>query len=136
MHATYDAFCKLERSITEFEITEQHLNLLRNAHVSWAATEFGAPEINPKRPYGNSNVPEDVAELVVPGFVGWGYEARETYVNINERDLTRLHVETAIALQIILRIGEFRTGRFRRSSWYGEWKPDGATPTKSEDTNE
>ena len=39
-----------------FEVKEEHLKLLRNMSVEWNNGEFGAPEINPKRPYGNGGV--------------------------------------------------------------------------------
>jgi len=39
-----------------FELTEQHLKLIRRMTVRYNDyCEFGAPEIDPKRPYGNSS---------------------------------------------------------------------------------
>jgi hypothetical protein len=39
----------------------------------------------------------------------------------------RLHVETAIALQIALATGEFRTGRYVRDKWdFSGWRRDEA----------
>lgn len=41
--------------------------------------------------------------------------------------LVRLHVETAIALQIGLATGEFRSGRYMRGNdWDGNWTRDEA----------
>ena len=56
----------------EFNLHEDHLTLLRNFYVSWQWCEFGAPEINPKRPYGNSDVLEDIRELL-------GFEVGDVY---------------------------------------------------------
>ena len=49
-----------------FEVTLDHIKLLRRMYVSWNDCEYGAPEINPKRPYGNSSVALDIAEIL-----GW-----------------------------------------------------------------
>lgn len=49
---------------TRFELTRDHLKLLRNAYVGWHDCETGAPRIDPKRPYGNQRVALDVAEIL------------------------------------------------------------------------
>ena len=55
---------------TEFTVTEGHLKLLRHTcDIYWDPGEgYGAPAINPKKPYGNSAVPQDVANILqAPG---------------------------------------------------------------------
>jgi hypothetical protein len=118
--------------VGRFIVTEEHLRLLRRAYVSWDAGEFGAPGINPKRPYGNSNVFADMAEILdSPGSERMDADEEER-MNTDE-ELTpdaewrylRLHVETAIALQIGLATGEFRAGRYvRGNEWHNSWKRD------------
>src|SRR5260370_27528521 len=51
---------------TEFTVTEDHLKLLRHtSDLYWDPGEgYGAPFINPKKPYGTSNVLQDVTEIV------------------------------------------------------------------------
>ena len=49
---------------TIFEVTENHLKLLRMMYVEWNDGEFGAPTISCKRPFGNSDVIQDVAEIL------------------------------------------------------------------------
>lgn len=114
--------------IKRFTVTDDHLRLLRRAYVSWDSGEFGAPGINPKRPYGNSNVYGDIAEIL--GLVNreWQDEVEEDWPPPElEWRFLRLHVETAIALQIGLATGEFRTGRYvRRNEWDSTWKRDEA----------
>jgi hypothetical protein len=111
-----------------FTVTDEHLRLLRRAHVSWDETEFGAPGINPKRPYGNSNVYGDIAEIlgVVDG--EWQDEVEDDWPPPElEWRFLRLHVETAIALQIGLATGEFRAGRYVcGNEWDSTWKCDEA----------
>src|SRR5258708_12078159 len=52
----------------EFTVTEDHLKLLRHlcdGGLYWDPGEgYGAPFLNPKQPYGNSDVPTDVAQIV------------------------------------------------------------------------
>ena len=52
------------RDTRRFTVTDEHLRLLRRAHVTWVDAEFGAPEIDGKRPYGNSDVYSDIAEIL------------------------------------------------------------------------
>jgi hypothetical protein len=115
------------RGSKRFTVTDEHLRLLRRAHVCWDEAEFGAPGINPKRPYGNSNVYGDIAEIL--GLVDgeWQDEVEEDWPPPElEWRFLRLHVETAIALQIGLATGEFRAGRYvRGNDWDSTWKRDG-----------
>lgn len=99
--------------VTEFTVTHEHLRLLRNAHVFWDEAEFGAPSIDPKRPYGNSNVYRDIAEILDVPESEWEHEGQYWSLD-NEWRFLRLHVETAIALQIALATGEFRAGHYVR----------------------
>ena len=124
----------------EFTVTEDHLKLLRHARMYWQGGEGdGEPAIDWKRPYGNSNVPEDIAEILgvpdsdwewieervtpVPGFPAAEPERfRQLRDGVEDR-LLRVHVETGIALQIALVTGEFRPGRYRRAD-RRDWRRD------------
>lgn len=109
------------RETRRFTVTDEHLRLLRRADVSWDDTEFGAPEINCKRPYGNSNVYADIAEILEIPEDEWS-DDMEPFPEATWRFL-RLHVETGVALQIALATGEFRPGRYvRASGWENTWK--------------
>ena len=110
------------RSVTEFTVTEEHLKLLRRACVSWDDCEFGAPEIDCKRPYGNSDVYSDIAEILGIPEDDWSDEDMGVLPEAEWRFL-RLHVETAIALQIALATGEFRAGPYVRGSEHDTWRP-------------
>jgi hypothetical protein len=101
------------RRVKEFTVTDEHLRLLRNAHVFWDEAEFGAPSIDPKRPYGNSNVHRDIAEILDVPESEWEDEGQGWSPDTKWRFL-RLHAETAIALQIALATGEFRADRYVR----------------------
>jgi hypothetical protein len=110
------------RDTRRFTVTDEHLRLLRRAHVTWVDAEFGAPEIDCKRPYGNSDVYSDIAEILEIPEDEWFEEDIEPFPEAEWRFL-RLHVETAVVLQIALATGEFRPGRYvREEAWGGTWK--------------
>jgi hypothetical protein len=114
--------------VSEFTVTDEHLRLLRHAYVWWEAGEFlGAPSIDSKRPYGNSNIYRDIAEILDVPETEWADEELNPSTDAEWRFL-RLHVETAIALQIALATGEFRTGRYVRDDEWGSdrWRRDEA----------
>ena len=48
-----------------FEIKEEHLKLVRRMVIRYDdSCEFGAPSVDPKRPYGNSDVYKDIARII------------------------------------------------------------------------
>lgn len=103
-----------------FELTEEHLALLGRAYVRWEDCETGAPAIDCKRPYGNSYVAGDVAEIL-----GWEIADSEDGLTSEQEDRAlALHGETLTALQIILTARDFRPGvylkrdQYDARSWY------------------
>lgn len=99
----------------QFELKPEHLKLLGHAYTNWQDCETGAPEIDPKRPYGNSDVPDDVGEIL-----GWnkeGNDGEEESLSRHQREVAiDLHRETEIALQIIL--SEVSKGRKVKTGIY------------------
>lgn len=105
--------------VKRFTLTAEHVSLLRRAYVGWQHTETGAPEIDPKRPYGNSYVAGDVIEILgwpEPPLVDDEREGPE-WEAIEDRALT-LHRETAVALQIVLSLGSFEPGEYERTEQF------------------
>jgi hypothetical protein len=75
----------------QFHLTEDHLKLLRHVQISWCGDEFGAPTIDPKRPYGNSDVYEDMREIL------------NNYPDdLTDEELRQLHEELRYALEIVV----------------------------------
>ena len=114
----------------EFTVTEHHLKLLRHlcdGGMYWNPGEgYGAPYFGPKKPYGNSDVPRDVAEIVGAPDSDWESDEwgdRGLRAEAEDRYL-RLHVEAGIALKIALATGEFRTGHYTRTGWSNDWMRD------------
>lgn len=125
---------------TTFVMTENHLKLLQRMNVGWQDCEFGAPEIDPKRPYGNSDVVQDIVEIIGCtelregvfefDFAGkkWLLKGEDKY-NIEfvgpEDDklyklLEKLHKETETALQVCLSTKSFKVGKYQEKD-YGDW---------------
>jgi hypothetical protein len=110
------------RDTRRFTVTDEHLRLLRRAYVTWTNAEFGAPEIDCKRPYGNSDVYSDIAEILGIPEDEWSDEDMGVLPEAEWRFL-RLHVETGLVLQIALATGEFRPGNYvREDRWDDTWK--------------
>jgi len=133
---------KKREDLTQFEIKEEHLKLLKEMNVGWNDCEFGAPEIDPKRPYGNSGGVDDVARVI--GFkknkdtVEFDKEDAKDYGNLKEyfeeADWTEksydylynLHKDMEIVLQIVLSTLSFKEGKYKRKDTYSsEWEVTG-----------
>jgi hypothetical protein len=99
--------------VRRFRLMPEHVTLLRAANVRWEVGETGAPAIDSKRPYGNSDVELDVARLL-------GWELVETR---GGEELTRQQDANARAVH-----RETETGEYVAESDYGrDWQraPDG-----------
>jgi len=92
---------QIERTVV-FTITENHLNLLKRLNVEWYDCEFGAPCIDPKRPYGNSNVESDIYEMT----------------KMKGDKALFIHKEMQIVLQIIFATGLIETGDYEKQDQY------------------
>lgn len=95
-----------------FELKSEHIKLLQNAYIRWDDCETGAPAIDPKRPYGNSSVGYDVAELL--GI----FQGREELTEKQDLFCIEIHMETLYALQIILCTGKFEPGLYVQGEGY------------------
>ena len=103
-----------------FELTEEHIKLLRNAYVKFYDAEYGAPAVDCKRPYGNSSVEYDMAEIL--GIVPEGDEEEDELSEDQMTMLAALHRQTATALQIILATGSFEPGTYVLEGYGTNWK--------------
>lgn len=78
----------------DFTITADHLRLIAEVSLGWyKAVDVDDPD------------------------------AWDTYLTANGPRFRRPHIETVLALQIICRTGQYRTGRFRRASIFDRWRP-------------
>lgn len=101
-----------------FTITEDHIKLIQHLEIIWWDCEFGAPAVDPKRPYGNSDVEEDIAHIL-------GWELLTTEQNIEARiEANKLHKELKQVLQIVLCTKSFQPGKYVKENDYSDksWK--------------
>lgn len=108
---------------TKLTITENHLKLLNRMNVDWCGDEFGAPSIDPKRPYGNSFVYGDIAEAV-----GLAPEAGGEFSEAQRQGMDTLHQEMRDVLQVL--VSNACTGlkpgdMFEREAAWRPWKREG-----------
>ena len=96
-----------------FTVTEDHLKLLRRFHVGWQNMETGAPEIDPKKPYGNGGVEGDIHKILTGGNGKLFDEDCQRY--------RAIHRETEKALQIVLSTGYFKPGKYKCEMGGYEW---------------
>jgi hypothetical protein len=106
----------------KFQLTEDHIKLLQKMYCSFRTDAYdGAPEIDAKRPYGNSDVAGDVNEIV---FQEEFDEDDDMPEELYERCMA-LHKETGKALQICLSTTSFKPGLYGRPTSYNtqtwEW---------------
>jgi len=107
----------------KFILTDQHLKLLSRMVVGWQDCEFGAPEIDPKRPYGNSSVIADIVEILgIPQQVCPHCDEPISEDGYDEDELQKLHEETETALQIVLSTQSFIPGKYTADEYGFDWK--------------
>ena len=116
----------------KFEVKPEHLKLMAHFNVGWQNAEFGAPEIDPKRPYGNSDVYQDMIEALGLKELKKGVYEFElfgekwllkgegiNYLYLDGKDearllekLDKLHKETETALKACLSAQKFEAGLY------------------------
>jgi len=112
---------------TIFTLTEDHLKLLKNMYVEWNDDAYeGSPMVGIKRPYGNSDVIEDVAEIVAGrrdgGEVFYTRDSEDELIGVYGEDtrvftvkeLNALHRQMDTALQIVLCTQSFVAGTYHK----------------------
>ena len=100
-----------------FTVKIEHLKLLRRAVVSWEDCEFGAPSIDCKRPYGNSSVYQDIAEIL-----GITEEGEDDFSQEQFDQMQQLHLETKTVLQIMLATTQVSSGTYEADNYDTNWR--------------
>lgn len=100
-----------------FKVTENHIKLIKAMCVRWDDSEFGAPAIDSKRPYGNSSVLLDIVEVLG---VCSNEDRVDEYINKYGDILTEIHKQTQTALEILLSNLSIQPGMYTRSSAYSD----------------
>ena len=103
-----------------FTLTLAHLKLLRQANIQWIDLEWGAPGIDPKRPYGNSDCEMSIAEIL-----GWPLVVTRAGADITPEQSAKaqeLHKQMKDALAVFLRCATMLPGDFAASAYSQDWK--------------
>jgi hypothetical protein len=108
--------------VTRFTVTKDHLKLLRRMYVTWYDCETGAPAIDPKRPYGNSDVYNDMHHILTGESVGLNASERMELTEREDKKYAKLHCEMDTVLQIVLFTGKFKAGTYECEEYWTDWK--------------
>ena len=102
---------------TEFTVQHEHLTLLRNSYIGYNNyTEFGAPRVDPKRPYGNSDVYLDIAEILGIEADGTDEYGDPVFSETQQESMHRTHFEMMLVLQILTANLSITPGRYRKTT--------------------
>ena len=119
----------MTNSFDYFTITKQEIKLVQEMYVSWDDCEFGAPSIDPKRPYGNSDVLLDMAEILgfLPGdkykYKEQNQDAYEEMVVVEQEEvLLELHSNMQTVLQILIDNLSLKEGIYKKEKYNGRWE--------------
>lgn len=84
-------------------ITNEHLKLAAALQWRWQGAEYGAPEVDPKRPYGNSDVERDIAEEL--GWVLVDTRDGEELTRAQAKRAAELHKDMLTVIPALIEIG-------------------------------
>ena len=114
--------------IDRFELKPEHLQLMKEMQVRWQDDEFGAPEIDPKRPYGNSAVLRDLCEILRPenlrtddDYGGYTHGDSDVPAELWP-ELSAIHREMEAALQVVLAAQSFEPGWYVTERYQHNWR--------------
>lgn len=103
-----------------FTLTPAHLLLISNMNIDYNDhMEFGAPAVDPKRPYGNSDVYGDIASILT---VKRTEDEDHPYTEKDLAYMLTVHKETATALQVILSSMSFEVGVYEADKYCRNWR--------------
>lgn len=106
-----------------FEVTENHIKLLQRMYFRYDDyCEFGAPAVDCKRPYGNSYVYGDIAEIlgIEPEIIDEDYDEAD-FSEEQLRYMDQIHQEMTDVLQIFTRLLSISPGKYVQTNYY-EWE--------------
>lgn len=109
-----------------FEVTHEHIKLLQRMYVGWQNCEYGAPEIDPKRPYGNSDVQSDIIKILEwdkgPTCKNCGESMQQDREQLEDK-ASKIHKDMKTVLQILLQHPtNFLMGIYTRDEGHSIWR--------------
>lgn len=104
----------------KLKVTENHIKLLKKLYIDWEDCSFGAPCVDCKRPFGNSDVYGDMAEIL-----GIKLANQEENPELYERQIYSLnkgYKELQDCLQILVRNLSIEVGEYECDDYGTNWR--------------
>jgi hypothetical protein len=107
-----------------FDLTEEHVKLIRRFYIRWDGAYEGAPAVDSKRPFGNSDWEEDICEILgIEPIEHDDMEDEIIYPKGTRERVTALFHELREALQVVCASGSFEPGRYETEKYHETgWK--------------
>lgn len=106
-----------------FDLTEEHVKLIRQFNITWDGAYEGAPAVDSKRPFGNSDLECDICEILEIEPVEHDNMEDETIYPKGTSDrVMKLYAELELALQVVLTAGSFEPGRYEAEEYHSNWR--------------
>ena len=107
-----------------FQLTEEHVKLMRQFNIRWNDDDYdGAPSVDGKRPFGNGDWENDVAEILgIEPIEHDDMEDETIYPRGTSERIQTLYREMDQALQVVLASGSFVVGRYEAEEYHNNWK--------------
>ena len=108
-----------------FHVTEEHIKLMKRLHIGWCDDEYGAPEVDHKRPYGNSDVEEDMKTILNLSSNKCPHCEEVLDDSDDEKAnnlVASLHKDMQTVLQILVQNNGIKIGVYKNKEKYGnDW---------------
>lgn len=104
----------------KLKVTENHIKLLKELYIGWEDCEFGAPCVDCKRPFGNSDVYGDMAEIL--GIKLANQEENFELYNRQIDSLAKGYRDLQDCLQILVRNLSIEVGEYERDDYDTNWR--------------
>lgn len=106
-----------------FKLTEEHIKLSKRLIVSLDETNpfFPTIYVGSKRPYGNSDIEGDIAEILGISDNRRHKDDEPYYYPEDIERMKNLHKEMCDAVQIILVTGKAEVGTYCKSAYGTDW---------------
>lgn len=118
-----------------FNLTKDHITLMRGLCFCWGDCEYGGPAVDCKRPFGNSGrtqIIRDMAQVMgLPDSAIYD-ERSEELIEAEADRLENLYRQMPTAIECVFRTQSFEPGLFVAEPYTSEWRRAGGSKEKGE----
>jgi len=106
-----------------FQLTEEHVKLMRRFNIRWDDGYDGAPAVDCKRPFGNGDWENDVAEILgIEPIEHDDMEDTIIYPKGTSERIQKLYREMDKALAVVLSSASFTPGAYVAEEYRDNWE--------------